>query len=190
MPITLAPSISLASAAPWRSTRYYDQAHATPLATAATAGMTANTLYASPLFVPNTVTLDRIACRITSGAAAGKLIRLGIYAKDTATNGPGALLVDGGADLAADTPTGLKEHTISLTVAGGTLIYVVVISDGAPTVNSWPVSPRMSLDGYPDTATDPGTSYFATRTYGALPATFPSSPTVAAGGHRLWARVA
>lgn len=72
--------------------------------------------WVTPLWIPHTVSLDRIAIEITAGdpAAEAKLCR---YSNDPATDLPQNLEVDYGAIDA--TTTGVKEITISDTIPSG-----------------------------------------------------------------------
>lgn len=68
------------------------------------------------IWVPQTLTFDRIACSVTAGGTAGAVVRLGIYNDDS--NGlPSTLILDAGT--VASTTTGVKEITISQTLAAG-----------------------------------------------------------------------
>lgn len=132
-------------------------------------------LYAYLIKIVRPITFDRIAIQITIAAAAGKLLRLGIY-NVGANLIPGTLLLDAGA-VAADA-VAIKEITISQQLTKG-YWWVAAITDGTPTVvrsnGNSPVGmplgiPAASFSGH-------NTSVFAVQAYGALPSTFPAYTT-------------
>ena len=139
-----------------------------------TVAPTANVLRAFPFLVPNKMTLDQIAVNVTT-LTAGKQ-RLGIYS-DNGSVGPGALLLDAGE---VDTgTTGVKAATISQAIPAGTLLWLAVVGNAAPTVRALPVGGGIALLGLDSTlGTNPGIGWTVAYTYGTLPATFPGSPTV------------
>ena len=97
------------------------------------AGVTANRLYYQPIYVPRTVTVDRIAVNhAATTAGAGSVMRLGIY---TSTNDlPSTLLLDAGTvDLT--TAAALKTVTINQQLTAGVywLAAVGQITSGSPT---------------------------------------------------------
>ncbi len=77
--------------------------------------VSANLLYAVPLFIPRDMTVDRIAMHVTT-AVGGSGVRMGIY-RDAGTCQPGALVVDGG--IAATVSTGIKTVTINQALTKG-----------------------------------------------------------------------
>lgn len=95
-----------------------------------TIALGANTIYYLPIFTKTQKTLDQLACSVTTAAAAGKVIRMGLYTADSNLN-VGNLIADGG-NLAADA-TGDKAFSISATIAPGAYL-IGVHTDGAPTV--------------------------------------------------------
>lgn len=96
-----------------------------------TGALTANTIYASPLWIPPGAALDRIGINTTVAAAAGKVARLMLFAAGT-DDLPGALLLDAGT-VAADAVAGDLLLTIAYTPPPG-LIYAAVVCDGTPTL--------------------------------------------------------
>lgn len=87
---------------------------------------------AIPFAVPVAVTVDRIACRVTTAGSAGAVARMGIY-QDDGTGYPGALVLDAGT--VATTTTGVKEIVINQTLQPG-LYWLVVGGQGAPATNT------------------------------------------------------
>lgn len=145
-----------------------------------TGALTANRLYAFPFVVGRTATLDRIAINVTT-AASGSKARCGIY--DTNDNGyPYNLVVDSG-ELDSGT-TGIKSTTISQSLPGGHLYWLVVVSSGTPTLRCAAAASVLTplILG---TSSSLGTTHYlglyVSYTYAALPSTFPSSPTMITG---------
>ncbi len=156
-----------------RNTRYYMASGryygAIPFGTTvAASGMAANRLYAMPLYVPDTVTLDRIGVDIST-AAAGKLIRLGLY-QTNAAGWPGTLLLDAGT-VDASTAAGV-EIIINQQVEGPRTYWLVALSDGTPQLRAFPAAAHTGWTSVTDNATMFG--FHAAQTYGPLPATCPA----------------
>jgi hypothetical protein len=130
------------------------------------AGVTANRLYYQPIYVPRTVTVDRIAVNhAATTAGAGSVMRLGIY---TSTNDlPSTLLLDAGTvDLT--TAAALKTVTINQQLTAGIywLAAVGQITSGSPTFATG--NPGMHVPDAGGTFT--GVKFEANVT-GSLPAT-------------------
>ena len=109
------------------NSRYYDFTHGLKNAgsTTTTAG-SSNDLKATPIFIPNDVTADRIGVDVTTSAASSN-IRLGIY--NDSNGRPDTLLLDAGS--VATTSTGLKEITISQALSKNTWYWLVYNKDTA-----------------------------------------------------------
>jgi len=138
--------------------------------------LVADRLYATPFIVARNITVDRIAVYCTAlAAAAGKILRLGIY-NDTGACYPDALQVDAGTvAVGSGDATGLLAITIDTTLTKG-LHWLIFVSDGDPTFRAhrsvW--SPL----GFPAAEFRPDTRilkhyYIASIGAGALSATFP-----------------
>jgi hypothetical protein len=69
------------------------------------------------------MTFDRIACRVNTAASSGGVVRLGIY-EATSDGLVGNLILDAGT--VATNSTGVKEITISQTLAAGKYWLAVV----------------------------------------------------------------
>jgi hypothetical protein len=139
--------------------------------TLSTVAPSANVLRAFPFIVPYNTTLDRIAINVT-GALAGNQ-RMGIYADDGNLH-PGNLLLDAGT---VDTSgTGAKTLTISQVVTAGTLLWICLVGNAAPTIRALPASSGIPLLGYDNTlGTDAGIGWSTPLTYAALPSTWPTA---------------
>jgi len=147
------------------SGRYYGQ-RTLYGGTAGTTALAANVLYALPVCFPTSFTADQIALNVTVAASAGKLLRLGLYAA-TAAGLPGVLLADSGA-LAADTAAPFAAAaTISQAIVAGTLYWLAVASDGAPTVTS--TTTAVAQLGADTAAAGLYGGVLRVFTYGALP---------------------
>ena len=81
-----------------------------------TLAVAANTLYATPLFIPDTITVSALGVEVTTFATGN--VRLGLY-YDLAGQ-PGTLLLDGGA-----TSTGGATSAGGSVVRRGSMSYVV-----------------------------------------------------------------
>ena len=95
-------------------------------------GISANTLYASPLYLARNITIDRIAINVSAAGAAGTKGRLGVY--KTGTNlYPGALVIDGG-EVAVDA-IAVVAAIIDQALTEG-LYFCVLVSNGTPTIKT------------------------------------------------------
>jgi hypothetical protein len=154
-----------------RTGEYLGWGHAT-----ANIAITANRLYAYPLFIARNLTIDRIAMEVATAGAGGTKVRLGIYNGDGTNLYPGSLLLDAG-EVAVDS-TGIKTITISQALTKG-LYWVAMVSDGTPTVKANSNVTRSYWMGIR------GTSYsyhqqgwYVAHTYGALPDPFTAGGTI------------
>lgn len=152
---------------------YYSHAWDSSSGGAATAALTANRLYGIPVVVGYPTVFDGIAINVSGAAAAGKLIRLGVYGlalnQATGIGGyPGALILDAGA-VAADS-TGNKIIAISLTLQPGWYILSAV-TDGTPTVYTITTN-RHGIIGTDDITLSNYFAFFRAFTYAALPDPF------------------
>jgi hypothetical protein len=155
-------------------TTNYEAWYTSPVTgTALTTGaLTANRLYAIPFIVSKRTVSDRIAINVTTAGTGNA--RLGIY-EDIGTY-PSKLLLDAGAISIAS--TGIKSATISHVLMPG-LKWLVVVSNGTPTIRSFAVASMVPILGFNNTLPiTPNLGLYVTFTYAALPITFPSSPTM------------
>ena len=137
--------------------------------------ITADTLYASPLWIPRAITADRLAIQVSTAGASGKAARLGIY-NDGTNLYPGTLLLDAGT-VAVDS-TGVKAITISQALTKG-LYWVVVVSNGAPEIRGQRAifSPIGFITTPSLEFSDPCALWQVAFTYAALPDPFTASGT-------------
>jgi hypothetical protein len=87
--------------------------------------------FVTPFFFPKPTAIDRISIRITSGGAAGSVVRFGIYENDDGF--PGALIADLGT-IDATTVATAVELTIDETVSGWVWIAARLNNLSSPTV--------------------------------------------------------
>lgn len=176
---------------PWVSGKYYDIGMMDSLGSNGSVAIVADTLYATLIKIPYSLSIDRLACHITTGAAAGKLVRLGLY-ENGADNLPGDLIVDGGT-VAADVTSTTVTATVNQTLARGRY-WVAAVSDGTPTLSYYSAATAgRFLSGL--TAIGHGTSgrsytVKVAHAFGALPATFGAAAIYAINVLRLGVRVA
>lgn len=139
-----------------------------------TGAVTLGRLYAVPFISSKAGTLDRIAFNVTTLLAGYG--RCGIYS-DTGSLYPGALLLDGGQ---MDTSTtGVKSTTINQALSASSMYWLVFLASVAVTVRCLSVGSMSPVLGFNNTlGTAPNVGLYAAQTYGALPSTFPASPTM------------
>lgn len=122
--------------------------------------------YFEPFYVATTNTFDRIAVTVTTGGAAGCVLRLGIY-NDTGNETPGSVLLDAGT--VACTGTGTTQITISQVLTPG-MYWVSVAQQGAPASRATVAGSFADTIGIP--MDSPGTgshgAYFQGGTTGAF----------------------
>lgn len=131
-----------------------------------------------PYYTPTPLVIDQLVCETTVAAAAGKLLRLGVYEGDKNWL-PGKLLADSGA-LAADAAPGVVTASITPVVVHG-LFFLCWNTDGAPTLRevrgflaNTVLLPTLGASPVQQTLR-------ATQTFGAFPATA-ATPTSLVGG--------
>lgn len=158
-----------------------------PLGLNSTTGTGVNgTLTLQPIYVPTTITLDKIALTVTIIGDVGSTIRMGIYSNN-ANNYPGSLLVDQGT-VAGDA-VATAELTFNRVLTPGTY-WIAAVVQGV-TVTSPTVRTISSIQtnqfGVLASSTISGSIGFLAQTgvTGALPATFTSSPAITTTGIRL-----
>lgn len=114
---------------PFRSQRWYDSQVSDAYSTLTPS---VDSVHALPLWVPEDVWIDAMACEVTT-AASGSTIRLGIYAD--ANGVPGARLVHAGS--VAGTTTGIKTLTGLSAMLPRGLVWLTFVANGAaPTMRS------------------------------------------------------
>lgn len=151
-----------------------------------TQGITANTLFAHPIFIRQSTAFDRIAINVTTAGVLGSLARVGIY-NSNASNYPSTLVLDAGT-VAVDS-TGTKTIIINQTLAIG-VYWLVIVSDGAPVITGHTGAGASSFLGISDPATAVNNlSYQVAFTFAALPATFTAGATLSAVAYIVFIRV-
>lgn len=128
---------------------------------------TALRMYATPLWVPEARTFDRIGLSVVTASAAGTRMRLGVY--EALSNGfPGARILDSG-DLLADAAA-VKTFDARLLLEGHYML--VCLCESTPTLLG--VYTQMANQGMADfsSVTKNGQVYRAMGAYGALPDPF------------------
>jgi hypothetical protein len=152
--------------------------------------LTQSRLRVSPRHIPESATWDRIGSHVTVGAASS-VLRWGIYAD---SNGyPGALLLDTGAapGTVDSSVTGLREATISHTLAAGRYWIGAVAQGGAPTVHSIPAQMARGAGLSSSEIVNNGGSavgYFLDAITGALPNPFTAAAGVGGNAPACWMR--
>jgi len=143
--------------------------------------ITANRLYAIPFFCTKTINIDRIAIHVST-AASGYNARLGIYVDDGTTNPATATLIIDAGEVTVGS-TGKQELTISVTLKGGRLYWLALVSGGAPTLGAVAVGSMIpSIFGLTDITTTAWLTFaYKSFTYGALPNPFGTTITLASG---------
>jgi len=138
-----------------------------------TGAVTLGRLYAIPFLCPKAITLDRIAFNVTTLLAG--YARAGIYS-DTGSLYPGARLLDGG-EISTGT-TGVKSATINQALAAG-IYWLAFLASVAVTVRCFAVASLIPILGISNAlGTAPNLGIYAAQAYGALPASFPGTPTM------------
>lgn len=169
---------------PWVAGRYYGLPNSTTPVAVLTV---ASTLYAYPLYIPETE-IDTINVSVTTGQTGGAC-RIGIYA-DNGAGYPGALVYDSGA-ISGLTSTTVVTHTpTSNIVLNSGLYWIASIFTATSTmpsvigVTAAYTNPLMAQLGADTAANALATSAKAPTgisvagTYGALPETFTSGATL------------
>jgi hypothetical protein len=154
----------------------YEAWFTSPRAGTALAGsaLTAARMYAMPFIAPKAITIDQIGVYVSTLSTT--TARLGIYA-DNGNCYPGALLLDAGTiDV---TGVGAKKIAINQALSANTLYWLVIVCAATPAIYCIPVAAVISILGHPSAlGTAQNAGLYVAQTYGALPGTFPSSPTM------------
>jgi hypothetical protein len=82
-----------------------------------------------PVILAKGATFDRMAVEFNGVAAAGSLIRLGIYAEDATPGRPGALILDAGT-IAGDVSAGEKTIVINQALPAGVSWLAAAVQGG------------------------------------------------------------
>lgn len=155
---------------PWNNGNYGN-------AGSSTTAMAADRLYFAPQFFPWPVALDALRINVTSGVGNA---RVGIYRESGGL--PGDLIADLGEQ-------GISSAGVYTFDAGRLRLpagwyYTAIVFSGAPSVTTSTSTAASfhGLLGTTDISTLSAQGFYASHTYGALPATFPGSPTYGTSG--------
>lgn len=159
-----------AAAAPMTSGRFYY-----PIGTPSTLLLTLDHLTFVPFTVGRSCTINQILLEVTTVGTAGAVLRAGIYAD--ADGLPGALIVDGGTQIA--TTVGLKTYTISAPVTAGRIWVASAAQVAACTVrtSSAVEANQVGVAAAPTDLSLGSATVFQAAVTGAFPATATPSAT-------------
>jgi hypothetical protein len=113
------------AAAAWASGRYYGNSW-TASGGATTPAL--SSLYASPIYVPSSLSVDSLTLEVSTLATTGGVVRMGIYASDS-VGLPDALVADAGT--VASTTTGIKTATFTATPLTAGWYWLAAVSQVA-----------------------------------------------------------
>lgn len=141
-----------------------------PFQTLGTATLTADRLYAVPIYISETTTFDRIGINVTTGSGAFNA-RLGIY--NNSAGAPSTLVLDCGTVSVA--AVAAVAATISQSLTPG-WYWLVLVTDGTPAVSSGLLHPGWLEQhaAQADIYTPSNSIIRTTFTYAALPTPFPT----------------
>ena len=143
--------------------------YSTVFASLSVLNIAANTLYATPIYVPTTTTITKMMAAVTT-LAAGKSIELGIY--NNSGGVPTTLLSDAGT-ISAGATGDIVKSGLSIVLAPG-WYWVVMASDGTPGVRGLTAN-DVNIMGVATTNTNVrGINGSWTFSAGNLPASFPA----------------
>jgi len=154
----------------------YESWYTSPRSGTALAGtaLVAARMYAVPFICPKAITLDQIGIYVSTLSTT--TARLGIYT-DGGNLYPGSLLLDAGTvDVTA---TGAKKIAINQALSANTLYWLVIVCAATPAIYCIPVAGVINVLGTSNAlGTAQNAGLYVAQTYGALPGTFPASPTM------------
>jgi hypothetical protein len=138
-----------------------------------TGAVVAGRLYAIPFVVPKRIRIDRIAINVTTLGTGNA--RMGIYESDE--KGYPSKRLCASAEVSVSS-TGVKSATVDVVLMPG-LKWLVVVAAGTPTLRSFAVASLIPILGHGSSlGTAANFGLYVAYAYAALPATFPSSPTM------------
>lgn len=142
-------------------------------------------LRAYPVFVPRTCRFDRIQCELVTGAAAGGVIRFGVYASESETNPKPTRLLYGSASTATDVAPAVLSETPSAPVnLPGPAIYWLANLTGtaAPGMRALAQAAVLPLLGWPAAGGSAQQTLLArTFAFAALPNPFGTPTSIGTG---------
>lgn len=130
----------------------------------------AGRMFASPMRIEKTITVDQVALEVTAFAAG--LCRLSIYADDNGR--PGTLILDAGEFDCALT-NGVRPLAVSLTLTPQVVWLACNFSTTGPTLRGATAVAGSIVPILSNAVTSRIGSLQGTQTYGAAPATFPTA---------------
>lgn len=145
--------------------------------------ITANVLYANPIVIPKTSTINDIAVNVITGVAATG-IKLGLY-NDSGNLSPSSLLFDSGELSTATSGTFQTANISPAKKLQPGLYWLACISNGTPSIKFVPLTnqyPFFSFDNVSASNTAASALYKGlTYPAGALPDPYPTSPSFNVG---------
>lgn len=139
--------------------------------------LTANRLYAIPFLSPRRgAVIDQLSAYVSTGVASTN-IRFGLYNnKSESELYPDTLFYDAGAFTSTTTNQSRDATGLALTLEPSKIYWAVIVGNGTPSLRAVAAGGGSYIMGL--TATNvsaPTVGLYATFTYGALPATFPTA---------------
>lgn len=161
----------------WKAGLYYGARSSMAHGSLAAQALTANQIFAAPVYVPADKTVTTIACDVATLASA--VIRMGIYTSNTSDGRPSTLVPGSETGNISTSVTGIKSATINAALTGGNWYWLVVVSDGTPSLTGFTGGQPNSMGSVSPSS---GTKQSALRAsigagWSALPANFPASPS-------------
>jgi hypothetical protein len=136
-----------------------------------TGALVANTIYAMPLIITHTTSIDQMGIDVTTASGTAEI---GIY-NDSGNDYPGSLLVDCGSISTANAVAVTSTTNLPITLDAG-LYWMVLDASNVITIHAFPIADIVPLLGYSSlTATAAQDGWKSTFTKGSLPGTFPST---------------
>lgn len=173
---------------PWVSGMYYDAQSGNPLGAWAGGSITALRLYATPVYVPNNVTVSEFGINVTSGVGSA-LARIAVYAMGSDFK-PGAIVWQGASTLDVS-GTGEKTFTgLTQQLQGGLWYWFAFCSDSAIQLHKTAGTIGSPLGWISHSNTTKSYSWFKTLGSLTLPDPFGSTTGTIGDAIRVTARIA
>lgn len=181
--ITIAATGGGGSGAPYGQ-RPRSGGYIVPLGSTSSGALT-STVRAAPVEISASCTADRIGIEITT-LQSGSTVGLAIYAEDTATGLPGALVLDAGTIDSSG--TGFKEITISQSLSAGR--YWLGCRTASGTNPSARTTTATYALGYVSAQSDLANQFAGVVGGSSFASTFTTTPTIASVVGRTYLRIA
>ncbi len=144
-----------------------------------TGALVANTLYAMPLVLTKSTTIDTMGFNVTT-RVIGSSAEVGIY-NDNGNEYPGTLVVDIGSFSTATAAVVTSSANLPVTLDAG-LYWMVIVDTGAPSLRAFAAGSATPILGYASSLpTNAQFGWTASFTKGALPGTYPAGGTTIVG---------